>query len=208
MFNWLRKLFGGSTGHRRRRRSSRESQHSEQPIPIRPRQQITPRSKPAAQQVQESGNPFHGLRSQAFSITRTEVGIPPLEKASTPWGVIMEMGYDGATVTLVAFAEGTASIYLSSGGGFIGGGEHQTIRNAAQAFVAAADEFKPQMIATTDFPEPRRGQTIFYLRTDDGVFTAAASEKELGERRHPLAPLFHAAQEVITQYRLIDQTPK
>ena len=51
-------------------------------------------------------------------------------------------------------------------------------------------------------PLPTRGQTIFYLRTDTDVFSAQAPERELGERRHVLSPLFYAGQDVITQYRL------
>jgi hypothetical protein len=78
------------------------------------------------------------------------------------------------------------------------------IRKAAQAMVSLAAKFQPQMVATKTFPLPNSGQTIFYVLTDAGVFTASAPENDLGEQRHMLSPLFYAGQEVITQYRLFE----
>lgn len=159
---------------------------------------------PGAGQGQAKPTPFPELRRKALTAQRVEVGLPAPARPTDPWGVLMEMGYESATVTVVAFSDGTASIYLSSGGGFIGGGEHETIRRAAQELVRTAAPFQSGMTATSMFPEPRRGETIFYLRTDQGVYAAGAPQRDLAERRHPLAPLFLAAQDVITQYRLLE----
>ena len=43
-----------------------------------------------------------------------------------------------ATATIVAVSDGSASIYLSNGGGYLGGGGHESIRNAASKMVEAA----------------------------------------------------------------------
>ncbi len=116
----------------------------------------------------------------------------------------METGFPEGYFTLVALSDGSASIYLSSGGGSIGGGAHETIRKASQAMVAIAAKFLPQATATKEFPLPNVGQTVFYLLTDAGVFTANASEQDLGEERHAWSPLFHAGHKVIGQYRIIE----
>jgi hypothetical protein len=121
------------------------------------------------------------------------------------WAAIMEMAFGGATVTVAAFEDETASIYLSSGGGFMGGSTEERIRTAGKAFIAAADKFIPQMTMTDAFPEPRLGETIFYVRTDVGTFTAKEPKEDLVKGRSVLSPLFAAAQEVITQYRLWDE---
>lgn len=147
---------------------------------------------------------FADLRKQALSGTRESFGIDASATPSTPWCVVMETGFAEGSFTLVAFSDGSASIYLSSGGGSIGGGAHQTISKAAQAMVALAAKFQPRASATKAFPLPRDGQTTFYLRTDSGVFTATAPEEDLGEGRHPWSPLFHAGHEIITQYRIIE----
>lgn len=112
----------------------------------------------------------------------------------------------GYTYTTVAMADGSASIYLSTGGGFIGGGQqHEAIRKAAMNFVRVAASYRPQMAVVKTFPLPGDGETTFYLLTDSGVYSALAQTDLLGAKEHPLAPLFAAGQEVITQYRLTQQ---
>ena len=66
--------------------------------------------------------------------------------------------------------------------------------------------FTGRMQPTQDFPVPKVDETIFYVRSGDGVVTSMARTDDLGEQRHELAPLFHAMQDVITQYREIEQS--
>ncbi len=148
------------------------------------------------------------LRKQALTGTRAVFGLDPAATPTTPWGVVMETGFPEGSFMLVALSDGSASIYLSIGCGSIGGGAHETIRKASQAMVALAAKFQPKATATKAFPPPKDGQTIFYLLTDAGVFTASAPEQKLGEDRHPWSPLFHAGHEVVGQYRLIEQNRK
>lgn len=102
---------------------------------------------------------------------------------------------DGNSYTVLAVADGNASIYLSSGGGFLGGVGHESIRKAAKAMVSTAKTFQPKMALTTSYPLPKGGHTTFYVLTDAGVFTATASQEALGRNQHELSPLFYAAQE-------------
>ena len=153
---------------------------------------------------------YEKLRSQALAVTRESLGIAPsggiratsLERA--PWGVLMETGYPEAVATLVAYQDGSASLYFSTGGGMIGGGDHEAVRRAASAMVARAAEFVPGMRATTDFPLPSPGRTVFYVLADSGVYTAEGDETAMGEERDPLAPLFYAGQDLITEFRKLD----
>ncbi len=73
----------------------------------------------------------------------------------------MEIGYEKGSATAIALADGSASIYLSTGGGSIGGAGHESIRKAAQRMVSVAAKFQPQTKTTKDFPLPKNGQTIF-----------------------------------------------
>jgi hypothetical protein len=151
-------------------------------------------------------NTYLGLRNQMLQASRAKLGLPATSKPTEPWGVLMDWGVPKGTATVVAMSDGSASVYLSSGGGFLGGIGHENVRKAAQATVAAANEAQPQMHLTTTYPLPQRGEVIFYVLTDTGVFTASASEADLKSDHNPLSKLGNAAQDVITQYRLMQPT--
>ncbi|MFN0244687.1 MAG: hypothetical protein ACKVWV_17510 [Planctomycetota bacterium] len=118
----------------------------------------------------------------------------------------METGFDGGTATLAAMSDGTASLYLSNGGGVIGGVQHATVRRAAMEFVRSVGRRLTEFRATERTPLPRVGRTVFYVLTDSGVYTAEADEQALGEQRHALSELFHSGDDVITQLRLVAET--
>src|SRR5215211_1032599 len=79
------------------------------------------------------------LRRQALSIQRTDVDIPEPPPEALAWGILMETGYPGGTATLLALGDGTSSLYLSTGGGVVGGHGHQNVREANAEFVEAAN---------------------------------------------------------------------
>jgi hypothetical protein len=115
----------------------------------------------------------------------------------------MDWGFTEGDATLVAFSDGNDSVYLSSGGGFIGSALHDSIGKAAQRMVTIAAECQPQAHFTTTYPLPQHAQVIFYFLTDVGVFTIGASEQELSSHRRPLSKLGDGGQDIITQFRLI-----
>jgi hypothetical protein len=152
-------------------------------------------------------NPYQGLRDQALQLKREKIGVAALSKPTEPWAAIMDWSLGSNTVTVVAIADGSASIYLSSGGGSIGGGQsHESIRKAAKSMVSIAGEFQPQMHLTKAYPLPGPSQITFYVLTDAGVFTVSVPETELSSHRSPLSKLGDAAQEIITQYRLVQES--
>ena len=155
--------------------------------------------KPAGKDV------YQGLRNLALTGSRAKLGLPATSEPTDPWGIMMDWGVTRGTATVVAFSDGSASIYLSSGGGFLGGQAHESIRNAAKAMVAAAARCRHQAHAVTSYPLPQQGEVAFYFLTDAGVFTASAPQDALSSHRHPLSELGEAAQAVIAQYRLITQ---
>lgn len=162
-----------------------------------------PRPRPHQTSPAPDNDTYLGLRNLALQTDRAKIGLPPPTAANAPWGAIMDWGMHSGTATVVAFSDGGASIYLSSGGGYLGGGQsHDAIQKAAREMVAAAAECLSQTHATTSYPLPEKGEVCFFLLTDQGVFTASASELDLRSNRHPMAKLGRAAQNVITQYRL------
>jgi hypothetical protein len=145
---------------------------------------------------------FGDLRNQIFSLTSEASGIPPLG-TNAVFGVVMDIGFPEGWATIVALADGNASLYLSGGGGVIGGVGHETVRQAAITMNQVADPFVKLTTATTSTPLPKTGDVTFYILTTRGILTATAKEEDLGEQRDALSPLFYAGQDVITQLRLV-----
>jgi hypothetical protein len=133
-----------------------------------------------------------------------KLGISMTNKNAV-FGVVMDTGYSIGWATLVAFSDGNASLYLSNGGGVMGGAAHETVRKAAISMINAADRYVDQTTITESTPLPTSGNVTFYLLTTNAIRAATAKEDDLGEQRHALAPLFNAGQEVITQLRLISE---
>jgi hypothetical protein len=148
-----------------------------------------------------SGGMYSVFRDQALALQRSSVGIPVPPSDVAIWGMLMETGYGNATATLFALMDGTTSLYLSSGGGVIGGQAHDSVRAANAAFLSVANQMSHYLVATNAFPLPETGGVIFYGLTDSGVVTGSAPEDDLGHGRHPLSPLFHAGYGVLTELR-------
>jgi len=118
------------------------------------------------------------------------------------WGVVMEMGYPNhATVSVIALADGHASISLSTAPEVITGADRDRVRKAALHVTDAAEEVAAHLGKAESFPEPKLDEVTFYLLTRDGVVTETATQEELAGGGHPLSPLFMAAQDVITVSR-------
>ncbi len=117
----------------------------------------------------------------------------------------MDWGMGSDTVTVVALSDGSASIYLSSGGGSLGGIGQEPIRNAAKKAVTLAGEVQSQMKEVKAFPLPATGQVQFYALTDAGVYSASASESDLSTGRSQLSKLGDGMQGVITEYRIFQE---
>lgn len=147
---------------------------------------------------------YLGLRQAALLSGPTyksghQAGIRPDE----PWAAFMDIHTPNRTATIAAFADGTASIYISNGGGFLGGSQKfSSIHDAAGNMISMARRFQPMMKKTQQYPLPEAGEVLFYVSTDNGIYMARALEAECRRRTHPLSDFYFAAQEIITQYRL------
>jgi hypothetical protein len=151
---------------------------------------------------------YIGLRNTMLQGSRSKFGLTATAKPTEPWGVLMDWGVQKGTASVVAMSDGSASVYLSSGGGYIGGIGQEPIRRAAQKAVEVARAVRLPSQPTTDYPLPEQHGVFFYFLTDAGVFVLRTSEQELNSSRHPLRELGDAMQRVITEYRLWDQKKK
>jgi len=148
---------------------------------------------------------YEGLRKQILELKPEQLGASTTEAVLA---VIMETGYPGAVATLVAVMDGSASLYISNGGGIIGAGESPEPNAAARRVVAKAADFRAACTLTKEFPLPQNAHTRFYIITPRGILTSEGKEDDLGNGQHRMSSLFHAAHELITQMRLAEEKRK
>jgi hypothetical protein len=118
--------------------------------------------------------------------------------------VLTEFRVGGGVATLVGAEDGTASLYLSTGGGIIGMGFHASTAAASLALVGCARSYLEVFPAATTFPLPEPGRRALRIITRAGVHSAEFVEKELrGDLL--IAPLAMAAEHLMTNVRLLDQ---
>ena len=145
---------------------------------------------------------YDSMRNQVLNLNSSQLG----EFGNKPvLCVLMETGYPEAVATLVAVADGSASIYFSNGGGIIGAGEHPqgkksslTLVDSAKDYLAFANPDKKHLL-------PKPGNTKFYFITPNGVMAVEAKEDDLGNNKHRLSPLFHKAHELIYVMQIIEK---
>ena len=145
---------------------------------------------------------YADLRSISLTVDVADIHLPPGEPWSGAYVAMMEIGLSSGTASFVAIADGSVSMYTSTGGGVIGAGEHAAVRAAGDRFRAAAAAARGELQLTTEFPGPAAGEVRFQLRTEDGGYTGAAPETALAGGRHPLSELYAAGQDLVTEIRL------
>ena len=143
---------------------------------------------------------YSDLRMQALNLTKEQLGRDVQVLA-----VLMETGYPEAVVTLVSVADGTSSLYFSTGGGIVGAGEYKQVADSSLALVAKANENINNLKLTKEYPLPKKGYTRVYVVTSSGVYTEEVLEDDLGNEKHKLSPVFFQAHELISYIRAAEE---
>jgi hypothetical protein len=136
-------------------------------------------------------------RDRLLSTTAQQNGVTPVRGV---WGVLVERGYPKGVATVIALADGNASLSLSKGGGIRGGNAYAPARAAAQLLCQQAADSMGLTAPTKEFPAPTAGRVRFYVLTTDGVRVAETDLLPVtGHERQPrpLAPLAAAGDAVL-----------
>jgi hypothetical protein len=120
----------------------------------------------------------------------------------------METGHPKGISTLVALADGTVSLYFSTGGGFIGLGGREEPKRVSEELLEISSKYLSGCAKTTEYPMPKRGETIFYFFTFEGKYFVANKEAIMKNKYNSLFPLFYKAQELIATIRKVDEERK
>jgi len=150
-------------------------------------------------------SPDVGLRKMALTTPVSKLGFSSDSAFPSVYGVLTDWDIGGVTATVMAMRDGTASLYTTSTFGVIGGQGHENVRKAAVRYVKLAEQYVDSSKAVTDFPYPKSGQVYFYTLTYDGVRLCVGDEPAIERGSDPTRNLFAAAQDVLTELRLITE---
>lgn len=147
----------------------------------------------------ETGNPYGGLRKMAFDIDIQQLSLTGID--SEIYGFIMDWDIGNGIATLVAYKTGDASLYLSSGGGVIGGGQNHNIILATQKLVNEANVYLEKSKVMYAIPLPDKDGVRFYFLTTKGKYCIHEQLKNIQNKTSAFVELFDNANELITEIR-------
>src|SRR5512136_1553053 len=101
------------------------------------------------------------IRNRLLHLNPSDLGLSATPASPDVWGVVVELGYEVGSATLLALTDGTTSLHYSTGGGLLGRGDYPPVADASIALVAEAQKYLYQMAPTQDFPLPEAGQVRF-----------------------------------------------
>ncbi|MBP5984332.1 MAG: hypothetical protein KA734_11435 [Fluviicola sp.] len=155
--------------------------------------------------VDPKNNPYNDLRNMALGATAEQLQLKLSDDKTEIYGVVMDWDVGEGTATLVSFTTGDASLYLSSGGGFIGGGGHDNVLNAINCFINKSGSYldRASKIETTILPD-KNGLTFYFL-TNKGKFKATEQMQNIESGKSQWLDLFEEANKLITEIRIVSE---
>jgi hypothetical protein len=149
-------------------------------------------------------NPYEELRNKALKVSPKDLGLS-LNENTVVYGVVMDWEMGGAIATTVTYQTGDASLYLSSGGGVIGGGGHKNVNNAAKRFVNLAQTFINVALRTETTPLPEKNSVKFYLLTNKGIYVGQETMNNFENSSSVWLKLFEEGNNVLSELRVISE---
>lgn len=117
----------------------------------------------------QTNNVYSDLRQQIIELKSEDIGLTRLSESEII-AVLMETNYSDVIATLVAITDGTTSLYLSNGGGIIGGGAYEPVQQVSTEFIAMAQDYVSKGSKTETYPLPKKGNVRFYFVTSSGLY--------------------------------------
>lgn len=155
--------------------------------------------------VDPKNNPYNDLRNMALGTTSGQIGLQLSNDKKEIYGVVMDWDVGEGTATLVSFLTGDASLYLSSGGGFIGAGGHKNVIKATTDFIKKAECYLDKAYLTETTPLPDKNGLTFYILTNKGKFKATEQMQNIESENSQWFSLFVEANKLITEIRIVSE---
>ncbi len=150
-------------------------------------------------------NPYERLRTIALEVTPEQLGLQLPADRPVVFGIVMDWNMGEGIVTVVAYLTGDASMYLSTGGGIIGGGRHADVRAVAVSYVRQGADYIGRTVPTGVAELPEENHVRFHLLTNRGVYTQTEAVEVTEDESSDWYPLFIEANRVLTALRMLSE---
>ena len=157
--------------------------------------------KPKVHNTKE--NIYEEMRNMAFKVKPEELGLSLSKDKTEVYGIVMDWEMGGGIATTVAYETGDASLYLSSGGAVIGGGQHQNVNSEAKKFLVLAQTFLDKTIEAETTELPKSNEVIFYFLTNNGVRSGKEKMENFENNSSKWLKLFEEGNNVLTELRKV-----
>ena len=148
------------------------------------------------------------MRLNMLAVWPKEMGQKPTSDFPQVSEVVMDWPIQSTTVTVVSISTGDASIYTTGTFGVLGGIGHESVRIAATNCVKVAQQYYNEATPTKTYPYPASGRVRFYLVGYYDVRVIDADLDSVAGGKDRFSDLYKAAQQVITELRVITQHQK
>ena len=149
----------------------------------------------------ENKNPYLDMRNMAFSAKTDQIGLENIADDKV-YGLITEMSMSSGNASVISFLTGDTSLYLSSGGGFIGAGQDEEVRKMVKIKVNGFQKYLSQAKKIDEPKLPKEGTVNFNFLTKNGIYSVTEKMSDLENGKSELSSLFVEVNEIITQIRL------
>lgn len=147
---------------------------------------------------------YVALREKALGATAADLGLAGQDVPVA--GVVADLPVGGDTATVVALADSTVSLYLSTGGGTIGAGHWPACATAARALLSHAASLAGAMAPAPNTERPAAGRMRFFVRTPAGLLGVDEEEGALVAGKSQWSPLFFAVNDLLTAIRVSEES--
>lgn len=153
------------------------------------------------EKIDNKENMYPELRKIAFSATAEQLELSQIDNDKV-YGLITEMFMNNGTATVVGFLSGDASIYLSSGGGFIGGGNHEDVNLKVKEIIDKIQKFKEKSINIENADLPEKNMINFNFLTKNGVYQISENKNEIMSENSEFTELYKEVDKIMTLIRI------
>ncbi len=144
---------------------------------------------------------YNGLRTLALNVSATDLKLKVPDSQTFIYGVVMDWNIGEVVVTLAAYINGAANMYLSTNEKITGGGKNPKVGNLAIGFVTSAAEYLGRAIPVAGDDVPLKECVRFYFLTNKGKFAAQEQVIYMEDKSSAWYPLFEKGNEVICEMR-------